>query len=982
MIRKIVVLSWIVCFTMILPFQNFPSILPVKAKQEKWPIRILLASQEKQLIITNDDVYVLKLSGSYTLSQKENRFHLLKEKDSFKNGFYTILLKSGLPFQEAQKLAMQTRDCYFKASDLSFLIQESEQNQFTLSLGLFAELKEVEFITSFLKSFFPEMKNTKHKTDENAVGLHLEQNISLISAYTDTPNACKSFSINTAQSPCQYKKVPYPDTLELYLCNHTLSLVNRTDIETYLRGVVGSEMPDNWPSEALKAQTLASRTYAYSRSLAAHQRNAYFDVTNDTNSQVYLGIRHLPNSFKAISDTEGLIITSQSKPIESVFHSSSGGFTENNEFIWSGSPTTYLRGVPSPGEEISPHFSWYRSFTRKIVLEKLNAHLAKKQLPSLNNNPFTLSIIEKGVSPRVRKISLLQDKREVFLTGNDFVALFGLKSTWFDMYWYAPEKIGQAPPLMQYFENQRTPTDQESTLYIVGRGWGHGVGMSQYGALAMARKGYSYQDILSHYYSKTSIESIPAFLSQPKMSQTLQNLILFDPCCVQIQNGSFLDVIMKINTQANVFGVSFEMKYPKDLIILKKEEIREGTFLKSDQKSTIFLVTESENGYKVGLSREGKVGGVTGEGDLIFFRFQGVQSGLGMIQLLNLQALDSRLEPIAIRAGTMEITVSEKDTIPPATRITQTPGKLINQRKIYFEWTGEDDQTPVSELLYSFRFNHEPWSTFSFNTNVSITLINDGSYTFSVQAKDKEGNTDAIPPEYSFILDTTPPILEISPTPVETSLPEYTLRGLTEADVSVMMNGKTLEVSQDGTFFVKVVLSMGHNSFQFTATDKALNATLVNVTILRIQYQPIIITMNIGSKKAIVNDTILTLDSVPFIKQDRTFVPLRFIAEAFGASVQWFPETKKIEISLDHPLVKKKIELWVDQVIAYVNQTPYTIDAPPFIVPPGRTVVPIRFVAESMKSKVEWYSMTQTIKITFPESVIAESAENSNLGGV
>jgi len=981
-IRKIVVLSWIVCFTMILPFQNFPSVLPAEAKQEKWFIRILLASQEKQLMITNDHAYILKLSGSYSFNQKENRFHILKEKGSYQNGFFTILLKSGLTLMEAQQLAIQTRDRYFKASDISFLIQETDQNQFSLSLGLFAELKEADFIASFLKSFFPEMKNTKHKTDDNAVGLQLDDNISLISAYTDSPDACKSFSITTAQSPCQYKKVSYPDTLELYLCNHTLSLVNRTDIETYLGGVVGSEMPDDWPLEALKAQTLASRTYAYSRSLAARQRNAYFDVTNDTNSQVYLGIRHLPNSFKAISATEGLIITSQSKPIESVFHSSSGGFTENNEFIWSGSPTPYLRGVPSPGEEISPHFSWYRSFTRKIVLEKLNTYLTKKQLPSLNTNPFTLSITEKGISPRVRKISLLQDKREVFLTGSDFVALFNLKSTWFDFFWYTPEKTGQVPPLLQYFGEQHTPLDQESTLYIVGRGWGHGVGMSQYGALAMAKKGSSYQDIIAHYYSGTRIESIPSFQSQSKTLQTLQNQILFDPCCVRIQNGSFLDVRMKINTQTNIFGISFEMKYPKDLIILKKEEIREGTFLKSDQKSTIFLVSESENGYKVGLSREGKVGGVTGEGDLIFFRFQGVQSGMGTIQLLNLQALDSRLEPTAINAQAMEITVFEKDTTPPVTRITQTPGKWINQRKVYFEWIGEDDQTPVSELLYSYRLNQEPWSTFSFITHTNITLLHDGPYIFSVQAKDKEGNTDTPAPEYSFILDTTPPILNISPAPAETNLSEYTLNGLTESEASVMMNGKTLAISPDGTFFVKVALSLGHNSFQFTATDKASNATLVTISILRKQYQPIIIMMTIGSKKAIVNDTVLTLDSVPFIKQDRTFVPLRFIAEAFGASVQWFPESKKIEINLDHPLVKKKIELWVDQTVAYVNQTPFTMDAPPFIVPPGRTVVPIRFIAESMESKVEWFSLTQTITITFPESLMNESTEISYLGGL
>lgn len=981
MIRKIVVLGWFVCLLAFSPFQSFLPISPSTAMQEKWPIRILLASQKSELTISSDQEPFLTITGSYTLPQQENRFYPVKKKDSYQNGFYTLLLDKDLSLTEARQLAVKTRNQYFQSSEIQFLIQESYPNAFNLYIGFFAEAKEADFVASPIRSLFPSIKSEKHESSENAVGLYLESHIALISPFSRSSTPYKSFVVSYTQSPCLFEKVAYPDTLEIFLYNDSLSLVNHTDIETYLRGVVGSEMPDDWPIEALKAQALASRTYAYSRSLSARQRNAYFDVTDDTNSQVYLGLRDLPRSFQAISATENQIITYQSKPIESVFHSSSGGYTENNETIWSGSPTPYLRGVPSPGEEISPHFSWYKSFSRKVVFNTLNTYLTQHKMTLLTQAPFSLAITEKGISPRVRKLTLCQDKREIILNGSDFVTLFNLKSTWFELYWYTPEATGLLPPMMTFLNQQPTHTNPEEQLYIIGRGWGHGIGMSQYGALAMAKKGKTYEEIIRHFYSSTVVGSIPSTQSPSDKLQSFQNQILFEPCCQEIKKQSFWDVTVKIKAQSSVYGFSFDIKYPKHLIELKKEDFREGTFLKSDQQPTVFLITESGNGYQVGLSREGKVGGVTGEGDLFYFRCQALESGSGVLQFVNFQALDARLEPIAFQVQTMEIAITDKDTTPPTTRITKTPVSLINQKKVYFEWIGEDDQTPVSELLYSYRINQEPWSTFSYATNVSMTLISDGIYVFSVQAKDREGNTDQNAPTYQFVLDTTPPLFSLSPYPGTTNLDKITLSGKTEEGSSVMMNGQNLDIANDGSFSVEVNLILGNNTFQFIALDKASNSTVVNVEIKRQAFQSIIITMNIGSKKAIVNDTIVTLDSAPLIKQNRTFVPLRFIAEAFGANVQWIPEHKKIEIRLDHPLVKKQIELWVDQSTAYVNQIAYTIDAAPFIIPPGRTMVPIRFIAESMESKVEWFSITQTIKITFPENLTDANKERSILGG-
>jgi len=981
-VKKIAIQCFLVIFFTIFPFQHFPGTLSVHSANPPWQVRILLASKKTQLSLQNETGFIVQLQGYYQLNQTTISVTPLVEAKTYPNGFYIILLQKNIPLQEAILFSRQAISQHFQNSTVRFLIQELSEDQFSVSIGLYDSKQEVDFICSALKSLYPFYEIVRYEKTVNACRLDLEARISLLSSFTDSQKAFHGFSLSYEKTPTQYNQLFYPGQLCLYLENNTISLVNQTELETYLKGVVGAEMPDDWPLEALKAQTLASRTYAYSRCLSALARNAYFDVTNDTNSQVYVGIRNYPHCEKAIESTEGLILTCQSKPIESVFHSSSGGYTENNECIWSGSPTPYLRGVPSPGEEISPHFSWYKTFPKSEVIKKLNSILIKKQTPLIKDLPFVLSIVETGVSPRVRKVSLKIDEQEIILSGSEFVNLFSLKSTWFDLNWVTPSCTDQSLPLIKYYLGYRSNEDtQEPVLYVTGRGWGHGVGMPQYGALAMAQHGFSYQTIVKHYYSSVQIESIPPYQPSTKKLSSLQNQILFDPSSVSLQIHTYKDMTLKIKTSASVFGVSFELQYPKELIQLNQEDIREGTFLKSDQRSTLFLVSPSEKGYKIGLSREGKVGGVSGEGDLLLFRLKGLQKGSGTIQLTNFQALDSRLEPIAFQVSSVSVEIIEQDLEPPVSKFIQTPALLSNQKKVVFEWTGTDNQTLPNELLFSYRFNQDPWSSFSYVKNVSFTLISDGLYTFSVQAKDREGNLEVSPIEYTFTLDTTPPILQLTSPPEQTNQASVTLKGIIEKEATLLMNGQPLDIAEDGSFSIQVALEMGVNSFQFIAMDKATNTTVQEITILRKEFQPILITMTIGSKKAIVDNRILTLDSAPFIQQSRTFVPLRFIAEAFGAEVLWFPETRKIEINLQHPLVKKHILLWIDQTTATVNETTYTLDVAPLIVPPGRTVVPLRFIAEAMESKVEWFSLTQTIKITFPGTIHPENLENSSLGG-
>lgn len=118
-----------------------------------------------------------------------------------------------------------------------------------------------------------------------------------------------------------------------------------------------------------------------------------------------------------------------------------------------------------------------------------------------------------------------------------------------------------------------------------------------------------------------------------------------------------------------------------------------------------------------------------------------------------------------------------------------------------------------------------------------------------------------------------------------------------------------------------------------------------------------------------VNDTILSMDTVPIIKGGRTFIPIRYLTEAMGASIEWDGGESKVTIKHGNIL----IELWIGRNTALVNGNEVPIDAGnpeiiPFLVPPGRTMMPLRFVAENLGCDVEWDPVPREVKITYPGS--------------
>lgn len=315
-----------------------------------------------------------------------------------------------------------------------------------------------------------------------------------------------------------------------------LVVVNRVALEDYLLGVVPREMPPIWPTEALKAQAVAARSYAVSQITGMLAAGAPYDLLATTESQVYGGhSSEDPAASAAVRATRGQVVTYGGQPISAFYHASSGGHTEHSENVWM-SYRPYLRGVPDFDQD-SPKYAWERTMTPAEVSAKLaTAGFPIGQLVSI------IPSDEKGVSGRTLSMTYIGTTGSVTLRGEDSRRFLGLQSGWFevslvagglsDVVAYIPygdqvvvagadssdpsslvKKVGQSYARgvdeLLYRPSNYAVLHKGVVVGSVefsGRGWGHGVGMSQYGAQALALQGWTYDRILTYYYQGTVLE--------------------------------------------------------------------------------------------------------------------------------------------------------------------------------------------------------------------------------------------------------------------------------------------------------------------------------------------------------------------------------------------------------------------------------------------------------------------------------------------
>jgi stage II sporulation protein D len=201
-----------------------------------------------------------------------------------------------------------------------------------------------------------------------------------------------------------------------------LNAINTIDIEQYLAGVVPAESPPIWPFDALAAQAIAARSYA----LATNVGGKGFEQYPDTRSQVYRGFNaETASSDNAVGNTSGQVLTYNGRVIVAYFFSTSGGYTENVENVFSGSgPKPWLQGVPDPYDNASPYHRWgpYTFSTRTL----------QARLGSYVRGRFRgIKVIKRGVSPRVVRAQVKGSRGNVTVTGPQVRTRLGLRDSWF-----------------------------------------------------------------------------------------------------------------------------------------------------------------------------------------------------------------------------------------------------------------------------------------------------------------------------------------------------------------------------------------------------------------------------------------------------------------------------------------------------------------------------------------------------------------------
>ncbi len=251
-------------------------------------------------------------------------------------------------------------------------------------------------------------------------------------------------------------------------------IIETIELETYLIGVVGAEMPASFNSEALKTQAIVARTYALRKA------EANLVLTDTVSDQVYKDINQLKemwgNSFdayynkivNAVNSTSGLVITYNNQLIDAVYHSTSNGNTVDSVDVW-GNSVPYLQSVSSTFDTSASSFYRETSLNYDVINQKLGL--------SITSDSTIVTI--RDINNRVVSITI----DDIYFDGVDFRMALGLRSTDFEFIL------------------------RDNDILVTTKGYGHGVGLSQYGANGMANSGYSYSQIINHYYQGVMIVS-------------------------------------------------------------------------------------------------------------------------------------------------------------------------------------------------------------------------------------------------------------------------------------------------------------------------------------------------------------------------------------------------------------------------------------------------------------------------------------------
>lgn len=261
--------------------------------------------------------------------------------------------------------------------------------------------------------------------------------------------------------------------------NLHLLIINYIELEDYIKGILYHEVSHYWPIEVLKAQAVTCRTYALYQ--MGENKSQDYDLTADIYSQVYGGrTSERQRTNLAVESTSGVVLTYNGKIFPAYFHATCGGHTEDASLVWN-IDLAPLKGVICDYCQDSPHFKWHNVLTIKEISDALAK--SDYQIKAIKD----IIIEERDSSGRVTKLKLISADKNIEISAKDLRNIIG------------PNIIRSTNFKVNVVENDAV---------FEGLGWGHGVGLCQWGAYFMAKDGSTYQEILEYYYPQTHVSAI------------------------------------------------------------------------------------------------------------------------------------------------------------------------------------------------------------------------------------------------------------------------------------------------------------------------------------------------------------------------------------------------------------------------------------------------------------------------------------------
>ncbi|MCX7920958.1 MAG: stage II sporulation protein D [Clostridia bacterium] len=286
--------------------------------------------------------------------------------------------------------------------------------------------------------------------------------------------------------------------IKIKVYTHNEDKVEEMYLEEYIKGVVVAEMPADFELEALKAQAVAARTYAVGRMMKLYKpkedlHNGADICTDPAHCQAWIskekamkkwsffsGLKNWKKIEKSVAETRNIVITYDGKVINPLFHSNSGGRTENAEEVWAGTGSPYLKSVPSKGEDASSEYKVTKTITVEEFISKLENEYKDSKIKE-KDILEQIKVVDYTEGGRVKNIKI----GNITLKGTDIRRIFSLRSA-----------------------NFKIEEGDKGKINITTIGNGHGVGMSQWGSNHLAKNEATYEEILKYYYSGVKLGTI------------------------------------------------------------------------------------------------------------------------------------------------------------------------------------------------------------------------------------------------------------------------------------------------------------------------------------------------------------------------------------------------------------------------------------------------------------------------------------------